>query len=261
MRYQTHEIFTPPDDPDVAIWRYIDLTKLVALLDSASLFFARADTLGDEFEGSYSRLNVQLRPDVYKDIPSEALARISEFTSAMTRHSYVNCWNVSSVESAALWGLYVPPSGGVAIRSTFQRLVDCFSEEEADVDPLPMGQTIHVGVVHYVDYDSTWIPEGNTFWPFVHKRQSFEFEGELRAIIQDLPMVDDPEAEGGERIDLSQPSPAGRLVSVDLGRLIEAIYVSPVAAPWFSDLVQSVCARYGVDAPVVPSRLAGRPVY
>lgn len=261
MRYQSHEVLTPPDDPNAAIWRYMDFTKLVALLESASLFFARADTLGDEFEGSYSRFNLQMRSEIYKDMPAEALAQMAEFSSAMPRFTHVNCWNVSPVESAALWGLYVPPSGGVAIRSTFQRLVDCFLPDDADVDPLPMGQMIFVGRVHYADYDSVWMPEGNTLWPFVHKRHSFEFEAELRAIIQELPTVDDPAAEGGKRIDVAQPSPSGRLVPVDLGTLIDAIYVSPVAAAWISELVESVCARYSVEKPVVPSSLVGRPVY
>jgi len=261
MRYQPHEVFTAPEDPNVAIWRYIDFTKLVALLDDSSLFFARADTLGDEFEGSYSRLNVELRPDVYKDIPSEGLAQIAQFTAEMPRHTYVNCWNVSAVESAALWGLYVPPSGGVAIKSTFQQLIDSFLPDETDGEPLPMGRTVFAGLVRYVDYQATWIPEGNSLWPFVHKRQSFQFESELRAVVQDWPTIEDPSAEGGTRIEMTQPSPAGRSVAVDLAVLVDAIYVSPVAPAWFADLVCSVCARYGLHKPVVPSNLAGRPVY
>jgi len=134
-------------------------------------------------------------------------------------------------------------------------------ENEADVEPLPMGQTVFAGLVHYVDYGTEWIPEGNTLWPFVHKRQSFEFEHELRAVIQAWPVVADPDAEGGQRVDLEQPSPMGRSVQVDLTALIDAIYISPVAPGWFSDLVQSVCAMYELEMRVVPSTLAARPVY
>jgi len=260
MRYEEHELFSPPDDGDAVIWRYIDFTKLVALLDSKSLFLARADTLGDEFEGSYSRANVALRPEIYKEIPAESLAMISGFSEAMRRHTFVNCWNMAQHESAALWGLYVPPHGGVALRSTFNRLVHCFPPTDAD-EPSTMGNVVHIGRVHYVDYANDWIPEGNTMWPFVHKRHSFEFESELRAVAQDPPTVEDPDAEGGTRIDLSQPSPEGKLVPVDLDTLVEAIYVSPVAPSWFSDLVVSVCAHYGLHKPVTPSGLAERPVY
>ena len=34
------------------LWRYIDFTKYVSLLLSSGLHFARADTLGDSFEGA-----------------------------------------------------------------------------------------------------------------------------------------------------------------------------------------------------------------
>ena len=34
----------------------------------------------------------------------------------------------------------------------------------------------------YVDYDATFIPEGNLFFPYMHKRLSFEFEREYRLL-------------------------------------------------------------------------------
>jgi hypothetical protein len=260
VRYEPHDVFTPPQDPGAIIWRYLDFTKLVSLLDSQALFFARADTLGDEFEGSYSLANVQLRPEIYKDVPPEALANLASFTEGVRRHTYVNCWNVSEYESAALWSLYVPPEGGVAIRSTFRRLTDCFVPSEEDASD-HMSTIIFAGLVRYVDYDTEWIPEGNTMWPFVHKRRSFESESELRALIQDWPTVEDSEAEGERRVDLDQPSPPGRAVAVDLDCLVDAIHVSPIAPQWFRDLVTPVCARYGLEKPVVRSALSARPVY
>jgi hypothetical protein len=260
VRYEEHPVFDPPEDLDATIWRYLDFTKLVALLDTGSLYFARADQLGDDFEGSYSRGNVELRPALYREVPPEHLAQLTQFTEAMVRHSYLNCWSLSAYENAALWGLYVPPHGGVAIRSTFRRLTECFLPSEGD-DPPGMGNTVHIGRVRYADYERDFIPEGNTLWPFVHKRRSYEFEQEVRACIQDLPTVADPAAEGGERIDLSVESPLGRAVQVDLQKLVEAIHVSPVAPTWLSELVESVCARYGLDKPVTASSLASRPVY
>ena len=85
VRYEEHEVFTTPDDPDVPIWRYIDFTKLVALLERSSLFFARADTLGDTFEGSYSQSNVALRAKIYPDIPPEQHARSTSSSSTSSR--------------------------------------------------------------------------------------------------------------------------------------------------------------------------------
>jgi hypothetical protein len=261
VRYEEHEVFDPPEDLDATIWRYVDFTKLVSLLDTKSLFFARADQLGDPFEGSYSRGNVEVRPVLYDGkIPPENLAEMARFTEAMPRYTFINCWSLGEYESAALWRMYVPPEGGVAIRSTFRRLTKCLLPSEEDKDP-GMGNTVFMGRVHYIDYERDLIPEGNSFWPFVHKRRSFEFEQEVRACIQEFPTVADPLEEGESRIDLNRESPLGREVPVDLETLIEAIHVSPVAPTWLSELVTSVCARYELDKPVKASSLSARPVY
>jgi hypothetical protein len=122
MRYVRNEWFTPPDDPDALLWRYINFTKLVSLLETRSLYFARADTLGDPFEGSFTRASVEAR---HEHDPDERL-----HTSVMYRwfrlHTFMNCWNLGDHENAALWGLYVPPEGGVALRSSFRRLTRSF---------------------------------------------------------------------------------------------------------------------------------------
>lgn len=36
------------------IWRYVDFAKFAALLDTSSLWFARLDCLGDDYEGVMS---------------------------------------------------------------------------------------------------------------------------------------------------------------------------------------------------------------
>ena len=36
---------------DTVLWRYMDFTKFVSLLEKSALFFPRADKLGDPFEG------------------------------------------------------------------------------------------------------------------------------------------------------------------------------------------------------------------
>jgi hypothetical protein len=238
MRYEEHPVFIAPDDHDAMIWRYVDFAKLVSLLDTSSLWFARSDTLGDEFEGSYSRRNLEMRPTTYKDIPAESLALFSAHTEAMRRHTYLNCWNLAEYKSAALWRLYVPPLGGVAIRSSFRRLTECFQPSDGDDVP-GLANTAFVGRVRYSDYERDRLPEGNVLWPFVHKRRSFEFENEVRACIQPLPMVDDPTAEGGRQIDTTLASPLGKPVGVDLTTLIDAIF-QPSA---YRNLTRCVCER------------------
>ena len=55
-----HESFLQPPDPDVPLWRYMDLSKFADLLQRRSLAFARADRLGDPFEGSVPVANASI---------------------------------------------------------------------------------------------------------------------------------------------------------------------------------------------------------
>jgi len=50
--YESHPSFELPEDLAAPIWRYMDFTKFVAMLESDSLYFARSDRLGDPFEAA-----------------------------------------------------------------------------------------------------------------------------------------------------------------------------------------------------------------
>ena len=83
--YKEHPSFTPPCN-NAVLWRYMDFTKFISLLDTSSLFFARADKLGDLFEGTYSRVNMALQPILYADRVSEnSLRGWVEFTREFRR--------------------------------------------------------------------------------------------------------------------------------------------------------------------------------
>lgn len=107
-----HPVFKQPSDPAIAIWRYMDFTKFVAMLETRSLFFARADKLGDPFEGSFSRGNALLRPIIYKElyekVPAEMLAKMqadrADLAKWQRQWTFINCWHINSEES---------PSGSV----------------------------------------------------------------------------------------------------------------------------------------------------
>ena len=59
--YKNHPSFKEPESEKVKIWRYLDFTKFVSVVDKNQLFFARSDRLGDPFEGSYPTKNVEQR--------------------------------------------------------------------------------------------------------------------------------------------------------------------------------------------------------
>jgi hypothetical protein len=69
-----HSVFKEPEDREIKIWRYMDFTKLVFSLEESGLFFSRLDRLGDPFEGSVPRKNLDTRREEWKKYLDEANA-------------------------------------------------------------------------------------------------------------------------------------------------------------------------------------------
>jgi hypothetical protein len=246
VAYEKHQIFASPEDENERVWRYIDFTKFTSILDRKALYFARADKFEDMFEGSYSRFNIENRGNVYKE-DKILLKLIPELAKNMRKYVFINCWHLNHYESAAMWNIYTKNNESIAIQSTFKRLKESFSSSS---------KKIYIGKVNYADYEADWIPEGNTLYPFIYKRKSFEHERELRAIYLELPQA----GEGG--IDLSQNALyEGINVDIDITRLIETIYISPLADEWFYDLIKSVVREYNLDFDIKKSDLYSSPVY
>jgi hypothetical protein len=247
-----HDVFERP--PAAArLWRYVDLSKYLSLLSTQALWFSRADLLGDPFEGSMSRANVRLRPSVYAKWPGllKAMDQAAEVRRKELKFHFISCWHCSEWESAAMWRLYMQDHG-IAIVTTYERMRAALGGEDE----------IYVGFVRYVDYEKDWIDEGNSFWPFMHKRQSFEHEREVRAILARWPLnLEPPGEEERPVVDWDRPSPPGVSVPTDIPALIDEVRVTPDAPSWFVDVVKDVTGRYGLDYPVLQSELGGEPVY
>ena len=246
-----HRCFIQPQNQDSRLWRYMDFTKFVSLASSRSLFFCRADLFRDPFEGSYSKANVALRPEVYKEyyknMSGEQVANMTQnmvgFSKWVREWTYINCWHANEHESAAMWDLYGKTNEAVAIETTYRKLKDVLPEKA------------FLGCVSYIDYESEWLPEGNSFDPFMHKRKSFEHEREVRAIIQDL-LTSEGKIEVGKR-----NSQRGVNEPVALNDLINTIYVAPTAPAWLADLVTEVSVKYELSAAVRKSDLYSDPVF
>jgi len=246
--YENHPDFESPNNKDVKVWRYMDFTKFVSLLEKKSLYFARADKFNDPFEGSYSKLNIEKRFDTYKDIiPNDKIEAMSIYNEKYPRFIFLNCWHLNNFESAAMWNLYLKSNEGISIQSSFKRLTECFHKHTDN--------NIFVGKVKYIDYDKDWLPEGNILHPFMHKRKSFEHEKEIRAVILDLNTKN-------QKLDLdSIKFSHGFYVPIDLEILIEKIYVSPTSPDWFYTLVKSITNKYEIDKDVIKSNLSDDPVF
>jgi len=246
--YKENPVFEKPENENAKIWRYIDFTKFVSLLDKSALFFTRADRLGDPFEGSYSRANIKLRPEVYKKkIPLDKLENLSQFYKILIKYTAINCWHLSEYEFPTMWNLYLKSNEGIAIQSTFDLLKTSLKDENHDV---------LIGKVEYIDFEKDWMPEGNTLYPFFHKRKGFEPEKELRAIVQEFRYK-----KNGE-LDWSKPLfDDGIYVQIDLGVLIDKIYLAPTSPKWLFGLVKSITKKYKLDKDVLQSSLDDVPAY
>ncbi len=225
----------------------MDFAKFVFLISTKSLFFCRADLLGDPFEGSYSKANVKLRPYVYKVLEQDQFIKMTNqmanFAKWIREWTYVNCWHANEYESAAMWDLYGKTNHAVAIVTDYKTLRAVLPEK------------VYLGLVNYIDYEKEWLPEGNTFYPFVHKRKSFEHEREVRAIIQEFPVEDN-------RIALGKKNQiSGIKIEVDVNVLIKRIYVSPVTQDWIVELTKEVARKFDIIAPVQKSNLYSSPVF
>jgi len=146
--YKKHPDLVKPKKLNTIVWRYMDFTKFVSLLDKKALFFTRADKLGDPFEGSHPKANITLREKIYKSdmVPLEYISNIYKLLREFT---VVNCWHISGCESAAMWQLYLKSNEGIAIQSTFKRLRDSFRDEKHD---------IFIGKVQSVSYTHLTLP-------------------------------------------------------------------------------------------------------
>ena len=247
MAAPVHPVFKAPANQSAALWRYMDFTKFVSLLESKSLFFARADLLGDPFEGSYSRGNELLRPQLYKDIPPESLAKMfsdgASFARWLRQWTFISCWHMNETESAAMWKLYAKSNEAVAIKTTFAALAS------------ELDNKTYLGEVQYIDFEKDRLPEGNSFYPYVHKRLSFAHEHEVRAVIQELPIAN-------QAIDRTKPPiPGGVSRPVNLAKLIGVVHVAPTCPQWFGDLVETICRRYKLSVPVKQSSLDAEPFF
>jgi hypothetical protein len=251
----THPEFAPPDNT-VKIWRYFDFAKFISMLDKRALFFSRADKLGDPFEGSYSKETVRSR--------SRDERQISDMLKQIPRFTIINCWSISESESASLWALYSRTGQGIAIQSTVGRLKMCLGVEE-DQNKSHIGAYIYK--VKYIDFQNDIMPDHFLLSPFLHKRKSFEHENELRAIIMQWPPKIYDKILKMKGIPYEEVVKAGEIfnqgeyVDVDLERLIENVYVSPLSPNWFRCLVDSVLEKYALNLKALSSNLDDCPVY
>lgn len=248
-----------PSRPDgnAALWRYMDLPKLLSLLDRQALFFCRLDRFDDPFEGSLPRA-LQLSRE--QNPTCNLRADDSRLIVTRRRNTIINCWHLGEDESVAMWKLYAQGNQGVAIRSTVGRLANSLPPYEGVVEEYetdyvtPKVLHVTIGSVGYISFEAQSVANLDVFALPFYKRKSFQHEHELRAVCAATPLRGDPTEE------TSFPN-GGDFVPINLAALIEAVYVAPQAPAWFADVVRAVLKSHGLTYDVCQSSLDRDPMF
>ena len=245
------------------IWRYMELAKLVSMLHKRALHFATLDSFQDPCEGVLPAANQHELYEIYLSMGRchEEAKAASQADFSWTRRLRVCCWNIAECESEALWKTHAPER--VAVQSTFQRLYESFDQRGTEPDAIP----ISIGAVEYLDYSKhATSVKNNSFSAVMWKRQSFQHEQELRAVL----VLPETYRKGGGVYTIidgkldpplpPEPPRTGVHVNVNLNTLVERIYVSPVSAKWFKEVVEVVIEKFGFQFPVERSPLFDKPM-
>jgi hypothetical protein len=247
---------TPSDNS--SLWRYMDLAKFISLLRDGSIYFARADHLGDSWEGAkgaksnkvtwdthylnFFREAIKHPPKGYKceqtdeEIEADAkrlLKQLETGGSHDLRTTYVSCWHENETESEALWRLYCPPpTAGIALLTTFADLKRAFDDD----------LSIRIGRVKYIDFRTQFAGPNDAIF---RKRKSLQHEQEVRAVVRER----------------AEDDCTGLIRQVDLSALIKEVVVSPFSPAWLESIVSDLLKRYDVMVPIKASELLSQPFF
>jgi hypothetical protein len=249
-----HKACKQPQSDSAAIWRYMDLPRLIRMLHGGALYLRRIDLFPDAWEGRWPLPNLEKMKKVMANRPtgipqeqweayvSSTMKNVVKVPRAFT---YANCWCLQAHESETLWRGW-GPKNSVAVRSTYGRLVSVLPE------------TAMVGLVTYVDMSAVELDDDNVLYPVMHKRREFAAEHEVRAF-ELLPEECLAGRKGDPFRSFKEPFPEGICRRVDLEGLISALVLSPDAEPLYESAVRAVVDRTCPSIPVERSSMLNPP--
>ena len=217
-----------PTDPNTVVWKYLDLSKFLDLLLSQKLFMSRSDKFEDQYEGTFSEPTFEEIKKLSIDNPD-----FLKYYKIHREKVAISSWHINEYESFAMWQIFTQNSEGLAIQSTIGRLQEALAPE--------INFNQYIGEVNYIDYKKEHIPFDDLFFPFLFKRKSFQYEGEVR-ILTDI---------GDSAVKINE----GLKINVDINALIEKIYIHPKSENWYKNLVIQLVKQLGFDFTIEKSDL------
>ena len=270
--YKELEGITPPGD-DTTLWRYMSFEKFVSILATGSLFFTRVDKFDDPFEGFTPPLLTYMYELIINHVEDTKKAGLESAVKAMENwHKYImcNCWHQGQHESMAMWEKYQMRNSGIAIKTTMKNLKKSLSDElDIFIGQIKYSSPETYETKYTSDYVSANLSnEQLLYFPYFYKRKAFEYEHEVRLIIDSHPLVGDYwdknfgdipfEDIFQKELELPEVWEIGMPLKVDVQLLIGEtgeIIISPYTEDWVTEAVRSVVRQYRFDFKVNRSTL------
>ena len=123
---QINKRFEVPDD--LTVFRYMDFSKFMDLLENRKLFFCNSKYFEDEYEGK--------RPEgFFKAQPESGENKNERNSDAAEPHLgiYISCWNADELESYALWKIFTTPGTGIAIKTKVGNLKKALNNDAVKI--------------------------------------------------------------------------------------------------------------------------------
>lgn len=242
-----------PENPEEneALWRYLDFTQFISILETGDLWFSAASGFTDKWEGGLTEQQIEQIADNVPSFIENSSESVRQLYDALRATTYISCWHHRDEETAAMWELYNDRGKEVAIKTTVGNLRSA----------LRWSDDMVMGCVEYKDYNSG----GDLFQitrnsPFFHKRLSYEHESEFRVVKSEFNLPERVGMGKGLKEVVAEKGGAGRPIDVDQEALIDEVVVSPVAGGWMRSLVENVLETYEIeDISISDSELGNDP--
>lgn len=217
------------------LWRYMDLSKFVSLLDKNALWLARADTFRDVREGQFPEDMRTAIERAYEEFGSgvESIVRnADDFHDYLKKNTFISCWHKNLDENMVMWEIYGRDNSALAIQTTVDTMRDCIN---------PSGLCGYSLILKDVSYQKSQEISGVLPYEecFFIKRPHFSFEQEVRISFDTY-----------SRSKPSKKTPNGHYLPVFSNGLIKNILIHPDSPKWFEDAINSLTEKYDIHAPV-----------
>ncbi len=234
--YDAHLCLQRPAD-DALLWRFMDLARFIAMLQSHQIFLCPITQFEDKHEGLYhpEAYTILDDPEIRKRL--ESLGTDSWFLKECIQGSTrwrerlsACCFHQGSSDSEFLWKIYSDASYGIACTMTVGELLQSLEGND---------QYYALASVYYSDlildplfqYDSEYMPG-------LVKRPQFRYEQEVRLLHS-----------------ADEVNPRGTYLNIDIRRFFRNVIVSPYAPPWFMESIKGILNLLNIEATVQKSGL------